>query len=64
MHRVWHKNDVALNNKCITFITFLTMNYLFFSVKENQVPGPSCSKLTMSLVNDMLKFTWSDTQIC
>ena len=27
-------------------------------------PGPSCSKLTMSLVNDMLKFTSSDTQIC
>ena len=27
-------------------------------------PGPSCSKLTMSLVNDLLKFTSSDTQIC
>ena len=27
-------------------------------------PGPSCSKLTMSLVNDSLKFTSSDTQIC
>ena len=26
--------------------------------------GPSCSKLTMSLVNDSLKFTSSDTQIC
>ena len=26
-------------------------------------PGPSCSKLTMSLVNDSLKFTSSDTQI-
>ena len=26
--------------------------------------GPSCSKLTMSLVNDLLKFTSSDTQIC
>ena len=25
--------------------------------------GPSCSKLTMSLVNDLLKFTWSDMQI-
>ena len=25
--------------------------------------GPSCSKLTMSLVNDPLKFTSSDTQI-
>ena len=27
-------------------------------------PGPSCSKLTMLLVNDSLKFTWSDMQIC
>ena len=26
--------------------------------------GPSCSKLTMSLVNDSLKFPSSDTQIC
>ena len=26
--------------------------------------GPSCSKLTRSLVNDSLKFTSSDTQIC
>ena len=25
--------------------------------------GPSCSKLTMSLVNDSLKFTSSDMQI-
>ena len=27
-------------------------------------PGPSCSKLTTSLVNDSLKFTSSDMQIC
>ena len=27
-------------------------------------PGPCCSKLTMSLVNDSLKLTLSDTQIC
>ena len=27
-------------------------------------PGQSCSKLTMSLVNDSLKFTLSDTQMC
>ena len=27
------------------------------------IPGPSCSKLTMSLVNDSLKFTLSDTRI-
>ena len=30
----------------------------------NNSTGPSCSKLTMSLVNDSLKFTSSDTQIC
>ena len=27
-------------------------------------PGPSCSKLTTSLVNDSLKFKSSDTRIC
>ena len=27
-------------------------------------PGPSCSKLTTSFVNDSLKFTLRDTQIC
>ena len=27
-------------------------------------PGPSFSKLTTSLVNDSLKFTLSNTQIC
>ena len=33
-------------------------------VRFSNEPGPSCSKLTMSLVNDSLKFTSSDTQIC
>ena len=32
--------------------------------QQCQRSGPSCSKLTMSLVNDSLKFTWSDMQIC
>ena len=32
--------------------------------KAHRRPGPSCSKLTTSLVNDSLKFTSSDTQIC
>ena len=35
--------------------------FLSFLLKN---PGPSCSKLTTSLVNDSLKFTSSDTQIC
>ena len=30
----------------------------------NFIFWPSCSKLTMSLVNDSLKFTSSNTQIC
>ena len=34
-----------------------------YKIAEN-LPGPSCSKLTMSLVNDSLKFTSSDMQIC
>ena len=34
------------------------------NAKELRCPGPSCSKLTMLLVNDSLKFTSSDTQIC
>ena len=29
----------------------------------SKLSGPSCSKLTMSLVNNSLKFTSSDTQI-
>ena len=31
---------------------------------DYKLARPSCSKLTMSLVNDLLKFTSSDTQIC
>ena len=34
---------------------------LLFSYR---ISGPSCSKLTTSLVNDSLKFTSSDTQMC
>ena len=35
-----------------------------FREKIRKISGPSCSKLKMSLVNDSLKFTLSDTQIC
>ena len=43
--------------------------HIFFSWRKNpyeypSYPGFSCSKLTMSLVNDSLKFTSSNTQIC
>ena len=37
-------------------------NYIRFVIIY--IPGPSCSKLTTSLVNESLKFTSSDTQIC
>ena len=33
-------------------------------IVQIETTGPSCSKLTMSLVNDSLKFTSSDMQIC
>ena len=39
------------------------MNYISQSY-FSPLPGPSCSKLTTLLVNDSLKFTSSDTQIC
>ena len=32
--------------------------------QQYKYSGPSCSKLTMLLVNDSLEFTSSDTQIC
>ena len=41
----------------------LYIGYHMCNIK-NSTPGPSCSKLTMSLVNDSLKSTSSDTQIC
>ena len=50
-------------------LKWVPTTYIFFREikkkrKEKQISGPSCSKLTMSLVNDSLKFTSSDTQIC
>ena len=41
----------------------LQSDRLKHSQNDIQQTGPSCSKLTMSLVNDSLKFTSSDTQI-
>ena len=54
------KNDVLLLHKNRTdnlHLPRLSHQYCIPS-------GPSCSKLTMSLVNDSLKFTSRDTQIC
>ena len=33
------------------------------ATQMSQIPGPSCSKLTMSLVNDSLKFQMAILQI-
>ena len=38
--------------------------YHFIIMAHISQSGPSCSKLLMSLVNDLLKITSSDTQIC
>ena len=37
---------------------------MFFFLRSRIISGSSCSKLTTVLVNDSLKFTSSDTQIC
>ena len=43
----------------------ISCGYSFiFHGEIRKISGPSCSKLTMSLVNDSLKFRSSDTQIC
>ena len=52
-------------NKEKDYISLLLLLYLFQTgTWEEAISGPSCSKLTMSLVKDALKFTSSDTQIC
>ena len=52
--RSYIKNHCILGIQC-----FVTQSGLC-----TQISGPSCSKLRMSLVNDSLKFTSSDMQIC
>ena len=54
------KIRTVMHNECVPF---MSVNGV---VKWLALPtsGPSCSKLTMSLVNNSLKFTLSDTQIC
>ena len=49
------------------FVQFLYNLYSFLQIRgvnKNYISGPSCSKLTTSLVNDSLKFTSNDMQIC
>ena len=63
---------------CVTWSGTLSFTYRINGSRKNTLmnreapdqsadtcrSGPSCSKLTTSLVNDSLKFTLSDTQIC
>ena len=53
-----HKGLVWIDSKCLVS----TKKDLDKQCRSR--PGPRYSKLTMSLVNDSLKFTSSDTQIC
>ena len=48
----------------IMIILILCRVLLHFLLFCSECSGPSCSKLTTSLVNESLKFTSSDTQIC
>ena len=59
---VLHKNlccgylfEAFLKSTCLT---------CFYGEIIKNTPGPSCSKLMMSLVNSLFKFTSSDMQIC
>ena len=57
------KNTSELDIVLTRTVNILTTNKLI-KLTMLWTSGPSCSKLTMSLVNDSLKFTSSDTQIC
>ena len=56
------KKQEILQHVCDFFFAPEHM-YPHYGEKEKK-PGPSCSKLMMSLVNDSLKFTSSPTQLC
>ena len=42
----------------------LMLNFTASDLCLHSLPGPGCSKLTMSLVNDLLKFQTLISQIC
>ena len=44
-------------------VAIILSQYLPVNIQTTNSTVPSCSKITMSLVNDSLKFTSSDTQI-
>ena len=72
--RIWHFMQIISDGDvvCSKFhsesqsvkLLWRMFGYKFIPEHCNHIyPGPSCSKLTMSLVNDTLKFTLSVTQI-
>ena len=54
---------VGTHQKHLDEMLLMSMHNTCFCGKIRNISGPSCSKLTTSLVNDSLKFTSSDTQI-
>ena len=60
---VFQENDHSLLKKVSTLVRLFQCFGKRKRKKKKKKPGPSCSKLTTSLVNDSLKFTSSDTQI-
>ena len=56
--------DIIDDHGLEQMILFPTRDENTLDLILTSLPGPSCSNLTMSLVNDWLKFTLSDTQIC
>ena len=55
---------LLLLRACMCACVFKCLAFLYISSGAMETPGPSCSKLTTSLVNDSLKCTSSDMQIC
>ena len=55
---------LRVNNSSVDTLVGSKMDLLKFRTDMVRSPGPSCSELMMSLVNDSLKFTSSDMQIC
>ena len=55
--------DCISNYHLLSFLRRMQRVKMHLLLALIQSSGPSCSKLTMSSVNDLLKFTSSDTQI-
>ena len=66
---IWDGIDFVADKKTLGFLDPICMGigektFCPRIKSRTSLSGPSCSKLTTSLVNDSLKFTSSDTQIC